>query len=207
MTSLGPRTWRSLPNSARVMDAFQDITAVGEVGDDQKGLEIHGPNTPRAMDRLHMCYGFEFPVQAFSHGPPGIRDYRAFSMRLAPNSWACWAYSNHDVERHTSRWGLSDAAQRAYLALMHVLARVGVPLSGRGIGLWKRPMSRSRTCRILTAFGSGPRSRGATGAARRWSGRRIASMAGSARASRGCRLQWSIRRRLSRRRTKTPAAC
>ena len=41
--------------------------------------------------------------------------------RVAPDSWACWAFSNHDVVRHASRWGLDDAALRAYTALLFSL--------------------------------------------------------------------------------------
>jgi alpha-glucosidase len=36
----------------------------------------------------------------------------------APDGWACWAFSNHDVMRHISRWDLSEPAMRAYLALI-----------------------------------------------------------------------------------------
>ncbi|MCV6594633.1 MAG: alpha-amylase family glycosyl hydrolase [Silicimonas sp.] len=99
-----------------VMDDFQDITSVGEVGDDQKGLEIQAEYT-EGTKRLHMCYGFDFLSEPFPTGPRVAEVIERF-QRLAPNSWACWAYSNHDVKRHTSRWGLSDAAHRAYLALL-----------------------------------------------------------------------------------------
>ncbi len=99
-----------------VMDAFQDITSVGEVGDDQKGLEIQAEYT-EGKKRLHMCYGFDFLSQPY---PTGTRVSEILDrfQRLAPDSWACWAYSNHDVERHTSRWSLSEEAHRVYLALL-----------------------------------------------------------------------------------------
>jgi alpha-glucosidase len=99
-----------------VMDEFQDITAVGEVGDDQQGLEIQAQYT-EGNDRLHMCYGFDFLSQPFPTGTRIAEIIERF-QRLAPNSWACWAYSNHDVMRHTSRWSLSEDAHRTYLALL-----------------------------------------------------------------------------------------
>ncbi|MEO1238228.1 MAG: alpha-glucosidase family protein [Pseudomonadota bacterium] len=99
-----------------VMDEFQDITSVGEVGDDQKGLEIQAQYT-EGNSRLHMCYGFDFLSQPFPTGTRVSEIIQRF-QRLAPNSWACWAYSNHDVTRHTSRWSLGDDAHRLYLALL-----------------------------------------------------------------------------------------
>lgn len=99
-----------------VMDDFQDITSVGEVGDDQQGLEIQAQYT-EGTSRLHMCYGFDFLSEPFPTGGRVSGIIERF-QRLAPNSWACWAYSNHDVTRHTSRWGLSDAGHRLYLALL-----------------------------------------------------------------------------------------
>lgn len=99
-----------------VMDEFQDITSVGEVGDDQQGLEIQAQYT-EGKNRLHMCYGFDFLSDPFPSGDRISEIIERF-QRLAPNSWACWAYSNHDVPRHTTRWGFSDAAHRLYLALL-----------------------------------------------------------------------------------------
>ena len=102
MTSRSPRTWISWPKLRALMDEFQDITSVGEVGDDQKGLEIQAEYT-EGKKRLHMCYAFDFLSQPY---PTGTRVSEILDrfQRLAPDSWACWAYSNHDVERHTSRW-------------------------------------------------------------------------------------------------------
>ena len=99
-----------------VMDEFQDITSVGEVGEDQRGLEIQADYTA-GTDRLHMCYGFDFLSNPYPTGTRIAEILERFD-RIAPTSWACWAYSNHDVRRHTSRWSLSEEAHKAYLAVL-----------------------------------------------------------------------------------------
>ncbi len=99
-----------------VMDEFQDITSVGEVGDDQRGLEIQAEYT-QGPDRLHMCYGFDFLSSSYPTGARIAEVLERF-QRIARNSWACWAFSNHDVVRHTTRWSLSPEAHRAYLAVL-----------------------------------------------------------------------------------------
>ena len=111
-----PENLAVLQRLRAVMDEFEDITAVGEVGDDQKGLEIQAEYT-EGTKRLHMCYGFDFLSHPYPTGTR-IAEITERFQRLAPDSWACWAYSNHDVERHTSRWSLSEDAHKAYLALL-----------------------------------------------------------------------------------------
>ena len=127
--SVNPYTWQNhiysksqpeniafLERLRKVMDEFQDITAVGEVGDDQKGLEIQAEYT-KGTGRLHMCYGFDFLSQPFPTGTRIAEVLNRFSEKAA-DSWACWAFSNHDVTRHTTRWGLSADAQKTYLAVL-----------------------------------------------------------------------------------------
>jgi alpha-glucosidase len=41
----------------------------------------------------------------------------AFSV-AAPDGWACWAFSNHDVVRHLSRWGHDVADREAFAKMM-----------------------------------------------------------------------------------------
>ena len=127
--SVNPYTWQNhlysksqpenlafLEKLRAVMDEFQDITAVGEVGDDQKGLEIQAEYT-QGTNRLHMCYGFDFLSEPFPTGTRIAEVLNRFGEKAA-DSWACWAFSNHDVTRHTTRWNLSDEAQKLYLAVL-----------------------------------------------------------------------------------------
>ncbi|MBP7000156.1 alpha-amylase family glycosyl hydrolase [Amaricoccus sp.] len=99
-----------------VMDDFPDITSVGEVGDAQRGLEIVGEYTSGG-DKLHMCYAFEFLAQTIPTGTR-IAEVLGRFYAAAPEGWACWAFSNHDCERHASRWGLSDAQAKLYLGVL-----------------------------------------------------------------------------------------
>jgi len=116
-----------------LMDEYPDITAVGEVGDAQRGLEIVGEYTA-GDNRMHMCYGFDFlgPEQA-----PGGRIASVLQnfQQAAPDGWSCWAFSNHDVPRHASRLGLSDAALRLHVALTLCLRGSICLYQGEELGL------------------------------------------------------------------------
>ena len=116
-----------------VMDEFTDITTVGEAGDEQKGLQIQAEYT-EGTNRLHMCYGFDFLSSPYPTGTRIAAVMNRFND-LAKNSWACWAYSNHDVVRHTTRWNLSEEAQKAYLALMMSLRGSVCLYQGEELGL------------------------------------------------------------------------
>ncbi len=54
---------------------------------------------------------------------------------VAPDAWPCWAYSNHDVVRHITRWSLSDAAARAYTVLLMCLRGSLCLYQGEELGL------------------------------------------------------------------------
>ena len=103
--------------------------AVGEVGDAQRGLEIMGEYTA-GDDLMQMCYAFEF-LSPEQPTPTRIAEVMARVDQVAADGWACWAFSNHDVVRHTTRWNLSDAAQRMLHDADDVFARLGLYLSGR----------------------------------------------------------------------------
>jgi alpha-glucosidase len=144
--SVNPYTWQEhrysksqpenivfLEKLRRVMDEFPDITSVGEVGDDQKGLQIQAEYT-EGTERLHMCYGFDFLSAPFPTGTRVAAILNRF-QDMAAESWACWAYSNHDVIRHTTRWELSAEAQKAYLALLMSMRGSVCLYQGEELGL------------------------------------------------------------------------
>jgi alpha-glucosidase len=89
---------------------------VGEVGESQRGAEIQAEYTSGG-DKLHMCYDFDF---LSNHPPTGsfIASVLDKANRTLTDGWACWAFSNHDVVRHPSRWNLDEAAKRAYAGLL-----------------------------------------------------------------------------------------
>ena len=107
--------------------------AVGEVGDDQRGLEIMGQYTA-GDDLMQMCYAFEF-LSKTQPTAQRIVDVMQDVDRLAHDGWACWAFSNHDVERHASRWDLTPAAQRMFATLIMCLRGSVCLYQGEELGL------------------------------------------------------------------------
>jgi len=115
-----------------VMEPF-GAAAVGEVGDAQRGLEIMGEYTA-GDDLMQMCYAFEF-LSPEQPTPKRIAEVMARVDQVAADGWACWAFSNHDVVRHTTRWNLSDAAQRMFTTLMMCLRGSVCIYQGEELGL------------------------------------------------------------------------
>ncbi len=115
-----------------VMNPY-NAAAVGEVGDAQRGLEILGEYTA-GDDLMHMCYAFEFLANARPDGAEiqGVMDRL---HKVAPDGWPCWAFSNHDVQRHASRWDLDTAGLRAMVTLMMCLRGSACIYQGEELGL------------------------------------------------------------------------
>ncbi len=103
-----------------LLDEYPAATAVGEVGDAQYGLQLSTEYT-LGEKRMHMCYTFEF----LSVTKPDVQRFAQVLKKYqdeASKSWACWAFSNHDVARHISRWGLEGAQQQKMLKLLcHII--------------------------------------------------------------------------------------
>lgn len=115
-----------------VMDPY-GAAAVGEVGDAQRGLEIMGEYTA-GDDMMQMCYAFEF----LANDRPTAADISHVMTRVdqvAADGWACWAFSNHDVQRHTTRWTLSVDAQKMFITLMMCLRGSACIYQGEELGL------------------------------------------------------------------------
>ncbi|ATX68005.1 alpha-glucosidase [Roseinatronobacter bogoriensis subsp. barguzinensis] len=127
-----PENLEFLRRFRAVLDTY-DAAAVGEVGDAQRGLEILGEYTSGG-DKVQMCYAFEF----LSPDAPSAARFAAVlrhADHVAPEGWACWAFSNHDVMRHISRWNLTPAAARAYATLMMCLRGSVCLYQGEELGL------------------------------------------------------------------------
>jgi len=84
-----------------VLDAAGDRAAVGEIGDEGRSLRTLAAYTSGG-DKLHMCYTFDMLGPEFSAAH--VRDCVEAFERSAPDGWVCWAFSNHDVVRHVTRW-------------------------------------------------------------------------------------------------------
>ncbi len=102
-----------------LLDEYSATAAVGEVGDAQYGLQLVSDYTS-GDDKIHMCYSFDF----LSPEPISARRVRnvveAFENE-APEGWACWAFSNHDVVRHASRWADFHVDRRGFLKMVSTL--------------------------------------------------------------------------------------
>lgn len=116
-----------------VLDEYGATTAVGEVGDAQRGMEIQAQYTAGG-DKVHMCYSFEF-----LSGTPLSGDHVANVLRRYEegigDGWACWAFSNHDVVRHPSRWHLDEDGLRLAAGLLLSLRGSVCLYQGEELGL------------------------------------------------------------------------
>jgi alpha-glucosidase len=67
-----------------------------------------------------MCYAFDFlsPEKLY---PARVRGVLEEFEQAASDGWACWAFSNHDVMRHASRWAVGEADPVAYLKVVSAL--------------------------------------------------------------------------------------
>ncbi len=92
------------------------IGEVGEEGDRQ--ITVMGEYT--SGHRLNLAYSFSLlgPEHDAAHFRRVIEGF----FTGAPDGWPSWAFSNHDVPRHVSRWtpksGDSDAVARQAIALL-----------------------------------------------------------------------------------------
>ncbi|MEO0859012.1 MAG: alpha-glucosidase [Pseudomonadota bacterium] len=116
-----------------LLDEYPGTAAVGEVGDAQLGMELLGQYT-RDGQGVHMCYAFDFLAGDLLAADRVVEVFAKLEAE-APDGWACWALSNHDVTRHVSRWGLSAQGARCYATLLHMLRGSVCLYQGEELGL------------------------------------------------------------------------
>jgi len=106
-----------------LMDGYGATVSVGEVGESHHPIEMMGEYT--SGRRLHMAYSFEMMEDRFSAA--FFRKTLSDFVRLAPQGWPCWAFSNHDVPRHVTRWAAhgADPERLAKLCAMLLLSFEG----------------------------------------------------------------------------------
>nr|WP_237212601.1 alpha-glucosidase [Ruegeria lacuscaerulensis] len=114
-------------------DEYEGRACLGEVGDAQRGLEIMGEYTT-GDKRMHMCYAFDF-LEKRGLSAQYVKFVFDELTSKAGDAWPCWAFSNHDVERHASRWGLSEEATRQHAVLMMCLRGSACLYQGEELGL------------------------------------------------------------------------
>jgi alpha-glucosidase len=128
-----PENLEFLKRFRALLNEYEDRACVGEVGDAQLGLEIMGEYT-EGNDKAHMCYAFEL-LEGKRLTASRVVEVFDRVARVAKDGWACWAYSNHDVQRHVSRWGLSDEAARLMATLIVCLRGSVCIYQGEELGL------------------------------------------------------------------------
>jgi len=131
-----PENLAFLQRFRALLDQYEGRAAVGEVGDEGRSLDTLAAYTGGG-DKLNMCYTFDMLGDAFS--PEHIRGcVEAFESRVA-DGWVCWAFSNHDVMRHVSRWtppgGDPDATARFAITLLACLRGSICLYQGEELGL------------------------------------------------------------------------
>ncbi|MCF6304437.1 MAG: DUF3459 domain-containing protein [Rhodobacteraceae bacterium] len=127
-----PETLGFLRRLRSLMDGY-NAAALGEVGDSQRGLEILGEYTA-GDDLMQMCYAFEL-LSGEQPTAKMLADLFAKMDAVASDGWACWAFSNHDVKRHISRWSLDNRAARLFATLLMCLRGSACIYQGEELGL------------------------------------------------------------------------
>ncbi|MXQ09266.1 alpha-glucosidase [Alphaproteobacteria bacterium GH1-50] len=137
-----PETVGFLKNVRTLLDQYEGTMSVGEVGEGRGAATIMGEYT-KGDDRLHMAYSFEMLGGAFT--AKFFRDAIGGFFREAPDGWPCWAFSNHDVIRHVSRWEVdhrdTDALARQGIALMVSLEGTKCLYQGEELGQTETELS------------------------------------------------------------------
>ncbi|RLQ89042.1 alpha-glucosidase family protein [Notoacmeibacter ruber] len=111
-----PENLQFLERLRALVDSYPDRACVGEVGESQRGSAVQAEYTSGG-DKLHMCYDFDFLSGQEPTGTFFARVLEKANEALI-DGWACWAYSNHDVVRHPTRWNLTEPASRILTAIL-----------------------------------------------------------------------------------------
>ena len=128
-----PETPLFMERLRALLDEYPATTSIAEIACVTDMVEALDAYT--AGDRrLHMGYSFDFFTRELM--PALVR--RNVQEMLRSEAWPCWAFSNHDVERAVSRFGLSahaDAAGPMLVALLCALRGSPCLYQGEELGL------------------------------------------------------------------------
>jgi alpha-glucosidase len=96
-----PENLAFLKRFRALLDEYGERTSVGEVGDGKRSLKTVAAYTGGG-DKLDMSYTFDLLGPDFSAAYVK-KCINAFEAAVT-DGWICWAFSNHDVIRHVTRW-------------------------------------------------------------------------------------------------------
>ncbi len=137
-----PEMATALREMRAVLDAYPDRMAVGEVLGNSPPLSARYCGDGR--DQLHLAFNFHVLRQPWR--PAAIQQALiAWELSLHRQAWPCQVLSNHDVDRHTSRYGAgrqSDARARVAAALLLTLRGTPFLYYGEELGLQNTPIPR-----------------------------------------------------------------
>lgn len=111
-----PENLQFLERFRAVLDEYPAATCVGEIGDAQNGMSVLRDYTS-GDSRVHMCYTFDF-LSAEIPTAKRVASVLEHFQAEAPESWICWAFSNHDVIRHATRWNLPRKHRMQHIKLL-----------------------------------------------------------------------------------------
>ena len=127
-----PENLEFLRRLRALLDRYPARTTIGEIGDGETSLKTMADYTSGG-DRLHMCYTFDFLSPFFS--ARYFREKIEALEAIIKDGWPCWSFSNHDIERHVSRWAHQttlDHDTLARLAAAILLSLRGSPCLYQG---------------------------------------------------------------------------
>ena len=157
-----PETLAWLERIRHLLDDY-GAASVGEMGESHHAIRMMGEYT--APGRLHQCYSFE--LMGYDYSPGFFRSKLEEFFQGANGGWPMWAFSNHDVPRHVTRWAqhgdtLECLAKQAGSLLLSFegsiclwqgeeLGQTDTPLDlaeltdPQGIAFWPEPVGRDNT--------------------------------------------------------------
>ncbi len=111
-----PENIEFLKRLRALLDEYDCRTTVGEVGDGDRSLNTLAIYTS-GNDKLHMCYTFDLLSPRFT--AEHIRGVVSKCQEIVTDGWVCWAFSNHDVVRHVTRF-MENAGEREAVAKLAI---------------------------------------------------------------------------------------
>ena len=118
-----PENLMFLARVRALLDEYEGRAMVGEVGESQRAVQVMADYTA-GTQRLHMAYSFDMLGPQFT--PSHFRGKIEAFFKGAPDGWPAWAFSNHDVIRHVTRWAVHGASDNvAKLAAAMLLSFEG----------------------------------------------------------------------------------
>ncbi len=137
-----PENLDFLARMRALLNRYEDRCLIGEVGEaPHRALRLMADYTS-GPNRLHMAYSFDMLGPKFT--PAHFRATVEGFFAAAPDGWPSWSFSNHDVNRHVTRWachGHPDAlAKQAISLLASFQGTIGL-YQGEELGLTETDLS------------------------------------------------------------------